>query len=218
MSEDQYKKIFSKNLKRYMFLNNKNQIDLINDLGFNKSAVSTWCNGTRLPRMDKVDALAKYFNINRSDLIEERSDKTQEPSNVEPISIGKTVSIPVYGRIPAGSPAEATEYIEDYIDVPISMAKGKELLALKVVGDSMYPKYIEGDYVLIQKQPDCDSGQDCAVRVNGNDVTLKKVIKERDGIMLQPINPEYAPKKYDYTDEFNPVYIIGIVIELRRKV
>lgn len=168
---------------------------------------------TNIPS-DKIERLAEVFGINPATLM---GWETEKP-NVEPVSIGKTVSIPVYGRIPAGSPAEATEYIEDYIDVPLSTAKGKELLALKVVGDSMYPKYIEGDYVLIQKQPDCESGQDCAVRVNGSDVTLKKVIKERDGIMLQPINPEYAPKKYDYTDEFNPVYIIGIVIELRRKV
>lgn len=51
----------------------KTQTDLINDLDLNKSAVSTWCNGTRLPRMDKVDALAKYFGINRSDLIEDKS-------------------------------------------------------------------------------------------------------------------------------------------------
>ncbi len=74
MPEEIYKKIFSKNLNYYMELNGKNQSDLINDLGFNKSAVSTWCNGTRLPRMDKVEALAKYFGINRSDLIEEKPD------------------------------------------------------------------------------------------------------------------------------------------------
>lgn len=54
MSDDKYKQIFSQNLRYYMSINNKEQIDLINDLGFNKSAVSTWCNGTRLPRMDKV--------------------------------------------------------------------------------------------------------------------------------------------------------------------
>lgn len=77
MSEDRYKKIFSTNLKHYMAINNKSQIDLINDLGFNKSAVSTWCNGTRLPRMDKVDVLARYFNINRSDLIEDKPYKPQ---------------------------------------------------------------------------------------------------------------------------------------------
>ncbi len=77
MSEKSYQKIFSKNLAYYMYLNGKTQTDLINDLGFNKSAVSTWCNGTRLPRMDKVEMLAKYFNINRSDLIEEKSDNVE---------------------------------------------------------------------------------------------------------------------------------------------
>lgn len=78
MSEDYYKKIFSKNLKKYMDLHGKTQTDLINDLGFNKSAVSTWCNGARLPRMDKVDLLAKYFNINRSDLIEEKEESATD--------------------------------------------------------------------------------------------------------------------------------------------
>ena len=81
MSEDQFKRIFSKNLRYYMSVNNKEQIDLINDLGFNKSAVSTWCNGTRLPRMDKVDALAKYFGISRSDLIEEKNKEYTENLN-----------------------------------------------------------------------------------------------------------------------------------------
>ena len=79
MSDELYKKIFSSNLRKYMNLNNKTQVDLINDLGFNKSAVSTWCNGTRLPRMDKVDALAKYFGIRRSDLIEDK-DTEHKPS------------------------------------------------------------------------------------------------------------------------------------------
>lgn len=85
MSEEYYQKIFSKNLRYYMEKNNKSQIDIINDLGFNKSAVSTWYNGTRLPRMDKVDALAKYFGINRSDLIEEKDhnvDYVVFPENI----------------------------------------------------------------------------------------------------------------------------------------
>ncbi len=77
MSDETYKKIFSQNLNYYMSLNRKTQSDIINDLGYNKSAVSTWCNGTRLPRMDKVDALAKYFGINRSDLIEEKNQHEQ---------------------------------------------------------------------------------------------------------------------------------------------
>lgn len=168
---------------------------------------------TNIPS-DKIEKMAMIFDVNPALLM--GWTKTED-SNVEPIELGETVRIPVYGRIPAGMPMEAIEDIEDYVDVPINM-KPDELIALKVVGSSMYPKYIDGDYVLIRKQPDCENGQDCAVRVNGCDATLKKVIKERDGIMLQPINPEYEPKKYDYTDEFNPVEIIGIVIELRRKI
>lgn len=72
MSTDEYKRIFSYNLRRLMSKNGKTQIDLINDLDLNKSAVSTWVNGTRLPRMDKVQQLADYFGCLRSDLIEEK--------------------------------------------------------------------------------------------------------------------------------------------------
>lgn len=81
MPEETYKRIFSKNLNYYMELNGKSQSDLVNDLGFNKSAVSTWCNGSRLPRMDKVETLAQYFKINRSDLIEEKRFDTLTPKD-----------------------------------------------------------------------------------------------------------------------------------------
>lgn len=84
MSDDYYKKLFSKNLKRYMDLNGKTQIDIVKDLGINKSAISTWCNGTRLPRMDKVDMLAKYLHCKRSDLIEEKNPETTEEYYLNP--------------------------------------------------------------------------------------------------------------------------------------
>ena len=61
-----------------MEINQKTQIDIINDLGINKSAISTWCNGTRLPRMDKVDMLAKYLHCKRSDLLEDKTEEKKE--------------------------------------------------------------------------------------------------------------------------------------------
>lgn len=79
MSDEDYRRIFARNLSRYMELCNKKQADIINDLGINKSAVSTWINGTRMPRMDKVQALADYFGINKSDLLEDK--ETQEEDN-----------------------------------------------------------------------------------------------------------------------------------------
>ena len=57
-----------------MTVKGKTQTDIINDLDINKSAISSWCNGTRLPRMNKVQLLADYFSINVSDLIEGSCD------------------------------------------------------------------------------------------------------------------------------------------------
>lgn len=76
MAEDEYKKIFSENLRYYMDLKGKNQIDLMYDLDLSSSTVSNWCTGLKLPRMGKIQMLADYLGIRKSDLIEKRTDDT----------------------------------------------------------------------------------------------------------------------------------------------
>ena len=88
-------------------------------------------------------------------------------------------------------------------------------MLLKVKGDSMYPKYLEGIQLIIQVQHDCESGQDCACYVNGYEATLKRVNKEINAITLMPLNPNYPPKTYKHPGE---VKIVGVVKELRRKI
>ena len=207
MAEDEYKRIFSKNLRKYMSLNNKTQVDLINDLGFNKSAVSTWCNGTRLPRMDKVDALAKYFGIRRSDLIEDKSESKIKPT-----------TIPVLGSVPAGIPIEAIQDIIDYKEIDAATAAKGEYFALQVKGSSMEPRICEGDIVIVRKQDDVESGEIAIVMVNGDNATIKRLLKYEDGIRLMPTNPAYEPL-YFTNDEIleKPVKVIGKVIENRQK-
>jgi repressor LexA len=207
MAEDEYKRIFSKNLRKYMSLNNKTQVDLINDLGFNKSAVSTWCNGTRLPRMDKVDALAKYFGIRRSDLIEDKSESKIKPT-----------TIPVLGSVPAGIPIEAIQDIIDYEEIDAATAAKGEYFALQVKGSSMEPRICEGDIVIVRKQDDVESGEIAIVMVNGDNATIKRLLKYEDGIRLMPTNPAYEPL-YFTNDEIleKPVKVIGKVIENRQK-
>ena len=78
MSEQDFYKLFARNLTYFMNLNGKTQSDISKDLGISKATVSSWVNGTRVPRMDKVDLLCDYFNIKRSDLME---DKTDEQDN-----------------------------------------------------------------------------------------------------------------------------------------
>lgn len=75
------KNIFAKNLNKYMSLHNKTRRDVCKDLGFSYYTYSDWCNGKKYPRMDKVEMLAGYFGILKSDLIEDKAeDDKQEKS------------------------------------------------------------------------------------------------------------------------------------------
>lgn len=77
LAQEQHKKIFSKKLNYYMTLNHKQQDDIVNDLGINKSTISTWCRGIKMPRANSIQMLADYFNINMSDLLEDK-EKTAD--------------------------------------------------------------------------------------------------------------------------------------------
>jgi transcriptional regulator with XRE-family HTH domain len=74
------KNIFAKNLKRYMDISKKSRREVSEALGVSYYTFSDWVNGKKYPRMDKVEMLADYFGILKSDLIEE---KTIENSPVE---------------------------------------------------------------------------------------------------------------------------------------
>ena len=119
MDKKEYQRIFSHNLIRYMSLNNKTQTDLINDLGFNKSAVSTWVNGTRMPRMDKVNMLAEYFGILRSDLIEDKTDLSTTPS-VPQLRPDEDELLNNYNNLNDKGKAKLKNYIDDLMSNPVN--------------------------------------------------------------------------------------------------
>lgn len=82
----------------------------------------------------------------------------------------------------------------------------------------MFPEYLDGDIIILQKIEDCENGQDCVVMVNGSDGTFKRVFKNENGIVLQPLNNEFQPMIYSNEQiEKLPIRIIGRVVELRRK-
>ena len=72
------KSIFAKNLKRQMELKGKTRRDVCAALGFSYYTFSDWVNGKKYPRMDKVEMLADYFGILKSDLIEEKTEEHRE--------------------------------------------------------------------------------------------------------------------------------------------
>ena len=74
------KKIMSKNLKKYMELKGKTRIDICNDLKISYTTFADWVNGKVYPRIDKLELLANYFGIDKSDLIEDKFQAKSEHS------------------------------------------------------------------------------------------------------------------------------------------
>lgn len=109
-------------------------------------------------------------------------------------------------------------FIEDYEDIDVNWAKdGSAYFCLKVKGESMMPKFENGDVLILRQQPDCNSGDFCAVSINCTECTFKKVIKHDNGITLQPLNPAYEPMFFSNKEiEDKPITILGVVKEIRR--
>jgi repressor LexA len=110
------------------------------------------------------------------------------------------------------------EDVLDYEEIAPEMAAHGEYFALRVKGSSMEPRMRDGDVVIVRKQADVNHDDTAIVLVNGNEATIKRVLKSEAGIMLAPNNPAYEPKFYSNKDIAElPVQIIGRVVELRAK-
>ena len=74
----EHKEVFAKNLKKYMELNGKSRREMCAALGYSYFTFSDWVNGKKMPRMDKVEQLANYFGILKSDLLEDKKETAPE--------------------------------------------------------------------------------------------------------------------------------------------
>ncbi len=186
MSDLGNKEVFAKNLQYYMKLNNKTRNDVCRDLEIPYSTFTDWCNANIYPRIDKIQLLANYFGIQKSDLVENK-EKSKTDALGNPV-----VSLPLIGTVKAGYNYLAQENWVGTVDVETSLVgDGKDYFALKVKGDSMAPVFIENDIVIIKKQNDCENNEFAVVIINGDEGTLKKIKKTDSGIILQPLNPAY---------------------------
>lgn len=202
--------MIGKQLKALRLEKGYTQSDLAKRLHLTPKAISFYENNQREPDIATLNKIADIFDVT-IDYLNGRPHKS--------LTKGKDyTTINVYGLVPAGIPLEAIEDIIDTEDISYSdgYSPYEEYMGLRVDGDSMYPDYLPGDTIIIEITPDCESGEDCVVYVNGYDATLKTVIKNNDGtITLKPINPEYPPKTYNPKEE--EIRILGVVKEIRRK-
>lgn len=83
MSDNEQKTIFSKNLNRLVSRSGKSQKEIADAIGISPQSFNTWMQGTAIPRMGKIQLLADYFHVNKSDLLEEKSGYYFNPETAE---------------------------------------------------------------------------------------------------------------------------------------
>ena len=213
------KNYFAQNLKYLRTKYNLTQEQLANKINSTRSTVNNWENEISEPNLDMIRKLTETFNIKDNIVFEDLKSKY----NTSFVNLDEdTINIKVLGRIPAGIPFEAIEDVIKYVDIPKEWTYGnKEYFGLLIDGNSMFPKYQNGDIVIFQKCEDhikCNN-KDCAVMVNGNDATFKKFIFNNNGVILQPYNMEYETKSFTPEEvQELPVKLVGFAVQIRRDI
>ena len=131
-------------------------------------------------------------------VIEGSLGKTQPaPTPPKPVAEDRSgsVSLPVMGRIAAGTPIEAIQTHSHTIMVPPEMLGAGEHYALEVRGDSMIEAGIfDGDTVLIKKQDSAGTGEIIVALVDDEEATLKRLRRKGNTIALEAANPAYETR------------------------
>ncbi|MDH6367165.1 MULTISPECIES: XRE family transcriptional regulator [unclassified Breznakia] len=180
------------------------------DTGISNAVLSDWKLGRSTPKQDKMIILAEYLGVTVNYLMGIETPK-QSPNK-------KGTVIPVLGICPCGIPIEAIEDIIDTEEIDEKLAKTGTFFGLIAKGDSMYPRIMDGDVMIIRETPDVPSGSVAIVKVNGDDATCKKVSFNENGITLIPLNPQYEPVFYNHEQiKKLPITICGQVVEVRGK-
>ncbi|MCI5792814.1 MAG: helix-turn-helix domain-containing protein [Lachnospiraceae bacterium] len=209
MTDQDQKKIFVKNLRYYISQSQKSQKEIADAIGVSPQTFNTWCQGVALPRMGKVQLLANYFNINKSDLIEahNRSSRTPEDYGLTRLSDVHKKPIPMLGTVACGTPIFANEEHDSYVLADEDIDAD---YCLTAKGDSMINARIyDGDLIFVKQCSHVENGEIAVVAI-GDEVTLKRVYFYPETSTLQLIaeNPKYAPLIYR-DDELDGVYVIG---------
>ena len=203
-------------LRKALMLRDMSQQDLADITGIPKSSISQYISGYTKPKADRIYLMAKALSVKEAWLLGYDVDMERDVSPHIPTEHG--VKIPVLGHVAAGIPISAIEDILDWEEISQESANTGQYFGLQIKGDSMEPRILDGDVVIVRSQPTAETGDIVIAQVNGDEATCKKLLMQSDGLSLLSFNTKYDPMVFTAAEvESKPVRIIGKVIELRAK-
>lgn len=177
--------------------------ELADRVGLSRQTISAYATGMRQPKPPTLAALAAALEVSPEWLSGYNVDKRSRPGPLlpPPRVTDDVVTFPIIGEVAAGYDHPALEdWSGDTVDIPRYYLHGRrkeDYFVLRVIGDSMYPLYMDGDRVLVLRQSTLRRSGDIGVILyDGDQATLKKVeyVQGEDWLKLIPINPSYPPR------------------------
>lgn len=205
------KNTFKKQLE--ILMEGTTTVEFAEKTGFNRTYLSKYIN-LKLDRPPSPELL-KSISSNKISYI----DLMISCGYIDATSSEETIKVPIIGEVHAGTPILAVENINGYEYVSrTEILTSYEYFYLKVKGNSMINARIhDGDLVFVRKQDDVESGDIAVVITNNENVSIKRVIKKDNIIVLQAENSEYLPMIFTEKDRDN-VKILGKVIHVKFKI
>lgn len=155
-----------------------------------------------------LDALLRQMDDEIVNMGSDNSDLSRV-ANLIPISDLHMHKIPLLGSVAAGEPIYDPEFPGIIVESPTDAD-----FALKIKGDSMEPSFIDGDLVFVKQVPDVPHDGCVCVMAIDDEATLKRVYRQKDGVMLISGNPAYSPMFYKCTE--HAIRVLGVPVGFTR--
>ena len=210
--------IFINNLKAIMKERKISRRQLAEGLNIPYTTLTDWCTGRIFPRVEKINLIADYFNIKKSDLIEEITDEDDDALYDD------VVKVDVFSKLFLDSVwclKNESFKIDEELIPPEWIKNHQSYFGLIMNDNSMDPEFHKDDCLIIRECKKMDKdGFYCVLEKDSDYAKIRKLIHINDGIMVMPLNMDdnIQPKTYlKGTLEFESLRIIGIVVQVKRK-
>lgn len=203
---------FSETIRRIRFERHMTQDEFAELLGTTKQNISRYETGAVSPKITTAQAIADKLGISLSELNGSKPELTPRipmPHNMKPIDQLHHQRVPLIGKVAAGQPIMAPEDYDVYVDSPVKCDA-----AIEVKGDSMTPRFLDGDTVYVRCRPNVDDGQIAVVFLD-DEAVIKRVYHDKDGLTLLSDNPDYAPIRATFA-EYDSIRVFGVPVGLTR--
>lgn len=174
-------------------------------------SITRYESGQRMLKPAILRKLAEHYGVT-IDYLLGREDVTKYFPNAYPMPAQN--HLPIYGAIKCGPGGLAMEELLGYAE---SVKDPATHFCLMCYGDSMLPEFKDRDIVVIHQQEDIETGEIAAVIVDGEEGTLKRIVKQENVLTLVALNPAYPPRTFVGQD-MNRVHIVGKVVKMMRDV